>query len=529
MTMLPRLPGLRRPLTGDPRSRAPWTARRKVVVTVTAVVVAAAASYGGWSLKTYLDNVAATCANDGPTVVTHESANDPECVGITDGSYKFVPGDRLMADVESAIETEDAWVLRQHRAYATVAYLLPISPSGGGVFPATTAAEQLAGVYAAQHWANRNNVEGENPLIQVLIASAGTQAAGWKTAAQDIENDVGSRRLVAVGGIAVSLKTTIAEVNALATNPNQPIPVFAGTLTSDAFDNIQNMVRVTPSNAQEVSAALAFIKPKAATAFLVQDINQSDSYNTTIDQEFRSGFPDKTHRLDAIESYDTTGETSPQDPVAEAAANRIGQMPSDICDAGASVVLFAGRARDLATLIGDLAHRPCLGLPITILTGDDAINLPITSAVGEGLKSNVTLDFAGAASPREWSDPAASSVGPGTFSAGQRGFAQFRSAFTSAAATGVTDDDGNAMLGYDDLLTAISAIRLAGIQPSPGGVATELSALQRSRTVDGASGPISFSADYHNPARQGSNPVGKVIPILRLQPDGALTFVHLEP
>lgn len=527
MTMVPRLPRLRRPPIEERRRRAPMSVYRKVVITISAIIVAAALSYGGWYLKALYDSRAATCANSGLTLVTHESARNPECVGVTDGSYNFVPGNQSMASAGNAIMAENDWVRQQGRPYVTVAYLLPISPGGGGVFPARTAVEQLAGVYAAQHWANRNNVQGKAPLIQVLIASAGTQAAGWPTAVRYIENDRQSQHLVAVAGIAVSLDRTLAEVKRLT---RDGIPVFAGTLTSDDFDNIQGMVRMTPSNAQEIGAALSFIKPQAASAFLIQDTNRSDSYNTTIDGEFRSGrsgFKDKTHRLDAIESYDTTGETGAHDSVAEAAANRIGQMPSDICDAKSGVVLFAGRGRDLATLVGDLASRPCLGLPITILTGDDAINMPVTKDVSQGLKSNVTLDFAGAANPGEWQHPADSSVSPEAFSAGQRGFAQFESAFASASSIGVTDASGNAMLGYDDLIATISAIRLAGVQPSPRGVTSELSALQGSRTVEGASGPISFSADYT--AGHGSNPVGKVIPVLRIQPDGALTFVHLEP
>lgn len=509
--------------------RAPWTTYRKTVVTVTAVIVAAALSYGGWSLDEFLASTAATCVNGGLTVVTHESARDSECVGITDGAFNFVPSSRQMAKAGNEIKREDAWVRGQHRAYATVAYLLPISAGGGGIFPAKTTAEQLAGVYAAQHWANQHNVEGTAPLIQVLIANAGTQAAGWPTAVRDIEKDVRPQHLVAVGGIGLSLSSTMAEVRKLA---RDGFPVFAGTLTSDAFDNIQNMVRVTPSNAQYVSAIQSFAQSeKFSRPFLIQDTDQSDGYAATLVHEFRSDFQKSGQKFVAIESYDTTGEVSPGDSVAEAAANRISQMSSDICASHADVVLFGGRGRDLATLVAALAGRPCRTTPITVVTGDDGANMPVTAAVSSGLRSNVSLDFAGDASPAQWAHSAdAPNVSKTVFSAGRQGFSQYeQAARTANAAIGVTDNDGYSMITYDNMLVAISAIRLAGVQPSPSDVAMELSALEGSRAVDGATGPMSFSADYQSPAHQGSNPVAKVIPILRVEPGGAITFVQLEP
>jgi hypothetical protein len=76
--------------------------------------------------------------------------------------------------------------------------------------------------------------------------------------------------------------------------------------------------------------------------------------------------------------------------------------------------------------------------------------------------------------------------------------------------------------------TSVSAIRLTGqAQPPPYAVAGALGALQGAHTVLGASGPLSFVADYRTSAT-GSNPVDKAIPILRLAPDGASSFVALK-
>ena len=59
-------------------------------------------------------------------------------------------------------------------------------------------------------------------------------------------------------------------------------------------------------------------------------------------------------------------------------------------------------------------------------------------------------------------------------------------------------------------------------------MAQELNAIQGSRAVLGASGPIQFSAVYQGRGAQGSNPVGKVIPILQLPPSGVPQFLALE-
>jgi hypothetical protein len=449
--------------------------------------------------------------NSGPTVVVRAGG---ECVGVTDGSYLFDP---TLKNVDSAILKEDQSVRSSGKSYETVAYLLPIS-STGGVELLGNVEEQLEGAYAAQYYANRRNVQGTRPLIQLLIASSGTQAAEYATVNTIIEGDVASQHLVAVEGIGISLDTTLSEVKALTV---YGIPVIGSTITSDAFDNIPDLVRISPSNAQETDAALEFIKPHATTAMLIEDVNQTDSYDMTMVGEFADGFPDTTHRVIAEESYNTTNDVDPNGPVALQVANRIGQMITDICVAHPDVVLFAGRGTDLSTLIGDLGNRPCT-FPVTILTGDGPVDMPITPAVRSALADNVTLDFASEANSGEW-DSGSTEV----IQQGSQGFRQFQGVFTSQF-PGLSYNDGTAMLGYDAMLTAITVIRLAGMNATITAVSQDLNAIQGSRIVLGASGPIGLSAIYQGRNDQGSNPVGKVIPILRMLPSGTVRFVKLE-
>jgi hypothetical protein len=518
--------GLFRPMAAGRRHeikprKAKRPRRAKVLIAVTIVLAVIVVGDGGFRLVRFIEHYSETCSNSGPTVVLHANG---ECVGVTDGSFKFSPA---LNDVENKILAENQWVQGTGENYETVAYLLPVSASGRGDEPITSVAEQLEGAYTAQDYANHHNVQGTAPLIQLLIASGGTQADGYATADSILESDVGSQHLVAVAGIGISLDTTIAEVKALT---GAGIPAIGGTITSDAFDNIPNLVRVAPSNAQEVHAALEYIKPMAHTAMLIEDVNQTDSYDTTIVSEFASGFPDGTHRIITTESYNTTGDVDPNGVVAQQVANRIGQMTSDICVAHPGVVLFAGRGRELAILLSDLDNRPC-DFPVTVLTGDDVTDMQITPSVRNALSDDVTVDYAGEANLTEWDQPQSGSAYKGVplsvVQQGEQGFGQFRAAFTGHFPL-ASAEDSNAMMGYDATLASITVIRLAGVNAGTAAVIQELNAIQGSRIVLGASGPILFSAVYQGRGATGSNPVGKVIPILQLSPSGVPEFLKLE-
>jgi ABC-type branched-subunit amino acid transport system substrate-binding protein len=473
-----------------------------------AVLVIAGISWGANTIVISTD----TCDQQGVTDVIHVGPTG-ECAGITDGLFKFDPQDPELVAVENAIRQEDQHVASLGTSYVSVAYLMPISATGG-VQAIQTVTEQLEGAYAAQYYANRHDVGGTGtaPLIRLLIASDGNQSAQWRTAVDDIEHDVARQHLVAVAGLGVSLDSTMSAVLALT---GAGIPVVGSSITADNFDNVSDLVRIAPSNRDEVSAALSFIKPKARTALLIEDTNPDDSYDATLVREFATGFPDARHSIAGPENYNTSSGDG------TAIATRIGQMTTDICYFGVGVVLFAGRGRDLASLLTALADRDCRNRNVTIVTGDDVTNMPISPAVRQGLASGVTLEFAGNANPGEWSAGSGAAM-----ASGREGFARFDGNFTRLFPR-ISFDDGNAMMGYDAMLTTISAIRLTtAAAPAPVNVVQELGALQGTRTVLGASGPIVLNANYLSGF--GSNPIGKAVPILRLNSDGTTSFVQLD-
>lgn len=504
------------------------TSRRKAAISVATVIAVVAAGYGAYSLQHYLSDADATCLNAALTIVTHEGPSG-ECVGVTDGSYQFEPGNPALVTVEDKIKKQDQWVRGTGKSYVSVAYLMP---AAAGVENDSTFVGQLDGAYTAQYHANHggNNVQGTAPLIQLLIASSGVDADHYPVVDADIEHDVASQHLIGVAGIAISLVNTLHEVKDL-TGDN--IPVFGSTPTSDQFDNIPGFVRVSPSNKQEIDAVLSYIKPTDTRAFLIEDTNQSDIYDTSVSDEFQKHFPDHAHSIVATETYDSTGEASPGDRVGQQVSNRISQMSSDICISRADVVLYGGRGRDLTTLIGDLASRPCSNRPVTIVTGDDASDIPVGGGVAQGLRSGVSLYYATEVNPGEWARSTGTLIVDGTnkYDQARQGYADFTTAIKGLLSS-ATASQSDVAMGYDAMLTCISAVRLAG-ETNPAavtvrGVDDELSALQSSRPVFGASGPINLSGVYTGPGAQGSNPVGKVVPILRLSASGKVTFVELQ-
>ncbi|NUS11168.1 MAG: ABC transporter substrate-binding protein [Streptomyces sp.] len=498
----------------------PVAARR--FLAVLSVLALAAAGYGVYvPIDHWLNK---PCMRKGATTVTHQGANG-ECIGITDGAYAFDPS---LRSVETAIRKENEQVRKSYpKNYVSVVLLLPISADKGSIMSMPNALEQLQGAYSAQFYANRNNVAGLTPHIQLLIGSDGYQANSWQAAVAEIENDNG-RHIAAVTGFGLSLAGTESAIRELTAHN---IPAFGATLTSDAYSNIKGFVRASPSNVDNMAAALSYVKTDFSRAVLVEDGNAGDSYDVTLVSGFRKFSAIPGHKIVGVEPYDTTerdrdGQSADerkrhQDEVA----TRISQMTTNICSAQPAVVLFAGRGQDLGVLVHAFSNT-CLDKKIRIVSGDDVTNLPDSAQLRHDLASgHVTVDYAGVAHPDEWS------AAPGQdqknadpqqdqkYKSGQEGFRIFSATFHQLFPNGYLGD-GNAMMSYDAALTAITAARLTEQQqPLPDAVLNELGALHDAYEVRGASGPIDFTANYQT-SHTGSNPVGKPIPIIRLTAQG---------
>ena len=488
------------------------------------VAVVAAAAFAVYHKAESVAGAQANCMVRGATVVQHEGPN-AECVGITDGAFPFDPA---LNGVEQEIMNENQKITSAHPAdYVSIVMLLPISPVSGSVMSITNVLEQLRGAYAAQYYANRNDLGGAGvtPYIQLLVGNDGYQADQWQGAVGIIENAVSSEHVAAVAGLGVSLDTTRSAALSLT---GDGIPVFGATITSDDFNNIKDLVRVAPSNSSAVPVAVSYVKARYSRAVIVEDQNTGDIYDSTLVTGLEK-FADAGHQFVGREPYDTTQRDQAQSTAAEQAAeavvqDRLSLMPSDICVAeqsGPAVVLFAGRGSDLAQLITYLKDRPCTNVPITIMSGDDVTNMLIDPGVRAGLSSGVTLDYVGIASPDEWNQGTGAAI-----AAGRKGFQVFKQGFDSLF-PGSSLTDGNSMMAYDAVLTGGSAIRLTKQQqPQPYAVDGMLGALQGAHTVLGSSGPIAFEATYTT-SNDASNPVDKPVPVLQIGPNGDTQFLAL--
>ncbi|CAG7641026.1 ABC transporter substrate-binding protein [Actinacidiphila bryophytorum] len=492
----------------------PVGARR--LLAVVCVLALAAVGYGVYVPVDHLLNK--PCMRKGATAVVHHGSNG-ECVGITDGSYVFHP---TLRDAEEAIRKENRDVLDHHATnYVSVVLMLPISADKGSILSMPNALEQLQGAFTAQHYANRNNVEGITPYVQLLIGSDGYQANAWQSAVSTIVGDH-SRHIAAVTGFGLSLAGTESAIKELTAHS---IPAFGATLTSDNYDNIKGFVRASPSNVDNMAAALSYVESDYKRAVLVEDGNADDSYDVTLVSGFRKFSAIPGHRIVGVEPYDTSERDRDGQSAEERrrhqteVATRISQMTTNICAAQPAVVLFAGRGQDLGVLVHAFSNT-CLDKQIRIVSGDDVTNLPDSEQLRQDLRGHVTVDYAGVAHPGEWSDSAGHDQAHAAAAAeGAQGFRIFDTAFHQLFPRGYLGD-GNAMMAYDATLTATAAIRLTEQQqPQPDAVVNELGALQGAHKVLGASGPIQFTANYQT-SRTGSNPVAKPIPIIRLTPQG---------
>jgi hypothetical protein len=519
------MPTNRRPARSARRWFSRLTARAKAAVLALCLVVLAAAGFGVYQGATTVFGPHPDCLARGANVLRHEGPN-AECVGITDGSFKFDPA---LTGIENQILHENQTITGAHPTdYVSVVMLLPISAASGSILSITNVLEQLRGAYTAQNAMNTTDLggNGRTPYIQLLIGNDGYQADQWQGTVGIIENAVASAHVVAVAGIGVSLDTTQSAVlNLTAHN----IPVFGATITSDSFDNIKDLVRVAPSNSTEVTVALSYIKALYTKAIIVEDQNTGDTYDSTLVTGFEK-FADATHHFVDTAPYDTTQRDQAQSASAEQLAEQsvqaqIAQMPGNICvaeDSGPAAVLFAGRGSDLAQLVTDLADRPCATTPITIISGDDVTNMPFSSAVAQGLASGVTVDYVGVANPDEWNQGTGAAI-----ATDRSAFDVFEQSF-SKLFPGGSLTDGNTMMAYDAVLTAVSAIRLTKQnQPQPYAVADMLGSLQAHDTVLGASGPISFDANYSD-STFASNPFNKPVPVLQLEQNGDARFLKLD-
>ncbi|ARQ69625.1 ABC transporter substrate-binding protein [Streptomyces marincola] len=429
-----------------------------------------------------------------------------QCVGVTDGGHVF---HERLSGVSGLIERENARVVREAAdggtPYATIVYLMSLSPGAGDSNTIETVKHEIEGAYTAQHRANHESVAGGSPHIRLLLGHVGDTEEQRRHTLDHIVSRRDAERVVAVVGLGTSLTSTEETVRTLT---DADIPSFGAVLTSDSLANEPGLVRVAPPNADQAAAAVQFLSEgryRDARVLIIQDVNEDDQYTRTLAREFAERFP-------AARVVD--GEPFEYDSSRTDIATYFSIQSANLCLRDPDVIYYAGRSRDLPDLLAPLTNRQCNDEPLTVLSGDDssqATQQERFDEVRNALRTgNIELVYTGLAHPGMW-EAAPEFFDADAVAAFAPGGAHSER-FPSSSLT-----DGQAIMGHDVVRTAVRAVRTAG---GGGNVASSdvfqmLTSLNGANAVPGASGWISL--------RNDGSPEAKAIPVIRVDRDGHLT------
>ncbi|MFJ9829185.1 ABC transporter substrate-binding protein [Streptomyces sp. NPDC101160] len=486
-----------------------YTPRQKLVAALIAlVVVGVPLGYGIKSVTTPEDR---SCA---PGVARPQDSD--ECVGVATAGDGYAFGLPDLAEIAGRIGAENATLKPDE--YATVAVLLPYTSTDPGM--RVKVLHETQGAYARQYRANHES-NSETPKIRLVLANSGKNNAHWQSVVEQLKAMTDApHRLRVVTGIATSSDPIRGTVAALT---GAGIAVVGTTITADdiadgpgaAHDRYPGLARVSPTNNDEAKALAHFGKVNAGKALLVQDTRNGDHYTDTLKSAFAASLKGAP--------YEPQLFTSPADPTDEGnTANTFRQITHLICDTRAETVFFAGRHTQLRQFINALGARGCAERSFTVLTGDEGSYLGADKLLDrQALKNRLTVRYASLAHPDAWL-PAPGRPVPAT-GGSTVAYQTFVTDIARASAKPVALADGQAIVAYDAMATAVHAIRQAtpdnAAHPDLADVRTQWPQVKGSLRVEGAGGWICLD-NY-------GNPYNKAVPIVQLAQDGSQRFVAI--
>lgn len=436
---------------------------------------------------------------------------EDQCIGVTDGGGTL-SGD--LADVLGKIKKENDLVEKDPDA-VSVAYLMPLPKSSDDELT-TVIRNELKGAYVAQFQGNHTQtLAGNKPPIRLLVANSGDESSHGQQVVSDLLDKVnGPQRLVAV---VVTGRTKVGLIDAIDALRLQGVPVVTSRLANDRLTNLPpathmkgGLARTAPTTSDEAAAAAAYLKLRASSALIVRDTNPNDPALQSLDESFRQTFQDNTHKLlEPAENYNSG---------LDGFSSTMRGMLLNICQQKPDAVFFAGRSVGLAAFVQELPRRPCQDLQVNIVAPGDAVEFANMTARGnqpirDGLSKKASVKYTAQAHPKSWDKSPESFL--------QAATEQFKLNFNTQF-PGETFEDGTAIIGYDAIVTTITAIRgSAGtINDKPDLVTQEFNRMHGKGAVAGASGWISL--DNHGIS------VNKAVVILEVKPDGTQEFVELS-
>ncbi|GAA0449953.1 ABC transporter substrate-binding protein [Streptomyces olivaceiscleroticus] len=445
-----------------------------------------------------------------------EAAGSTRCVGLTDGSYAFTDD---LRNVYGLIEKENRRVTaeaaeRDGRPYVSIVYLLGMKPGKGDSNTTESVRHEVEGAYTAQYEVNHGRGHGQTPQIKLLLGDTGDQKAQRDFTLDRIKARRGPDRIVAAAGLGTSLTGTNAMISKL---NDLDIAAFGSVITADELEKNDGLVRVAAPNADEAAAAVQFLTKKHGKdkVLIVQDANKNDLYTKTLASRFAALLP--KNRLAAPEpmQYDSSK--------SQLATYFNNQMPN-LCLDPPGVVYFAGRGRDLPDFLAPLANRRCKSArEITVLSGDDASQAAQAEGFGDVKQAlrngNIRLLFTGLAHPGAWAKA------PQAFDKNAIVPFQEGGTFTRTFKDD-TLDDGQAIMGYDAVLTAVTTIRKSVHLENSHQEIERDAVLQMLRTINGANA-VPGASGWISLQNNGS-PERKAIPIIEIDSAGTTRSISVS-
>ncbi|WP_344259748.1 hypothetical protein [Streptomyces sodiiphilus] len=472
-----------------------------------------------------------------------------ECIGVTDGSPAFVPGEKSGLEqqfraIQALIKAENDSVAASGEEAVTVALLTSLTPVDGGPLSPQQTLRSMQGAYVAQKRANdpAGGMGDAQPKVRLHLANTGSRQTQWQPVAEELASmkDAGAPLVATVGG-GVSTRITEDAFRALA---DEKIPMFAAVASADGLNRsgrtgggadregrIEGLVRITPSNTDFVLALKDYVKERGdlENAILLFDESEPDLHVATLTEAFRKHMAEE---IGGTPDQPFSGSTGTDD----AKSHPFSPLVRSICRTEADMVLFSGRTADLEKFLVQLTDRPCKETrQFAVLFAETG---PALSADEEKTLGNagITMVYASSYDPGWRADAREGEPVP-------VGFADFHRAFVehlgeedlSALESGDTErgqgskapdaevyaalSNGYAVAHHDAVMAAVQAIRLSNEDNDGGDISAERVIqvqfnLNIDNVVEGAGGSLEFRPD------RNGDPTGKLVPVIELPPAG---------
>jgi hypothetical protein len=428
-----------------------------------------------------------------------------ECVGVSDGSYRFVLGDATidgdLGRLEDLIAEQNASIGKAR--HVTIAYALPMPWNGLGTLTTISVLHQLAGAWAAQSAANA----GPAPLkVRLLIANFGHDGVGWQQVLTGLTTADDPADVVV--GLGQSIRNTYQLAGGLA---NAGRPMVGAMITADDLNGhtFPNLYRIGPTNTQQIAAAIAYLQgafeesalDRVNGVYVIASGTPQDNYVVNLTKAFKQSVP---HAV-----------TLTYDGQAPGWSQALDTFAASMCGAHPSAVYVAARAAQLQYFVEQVGAHCDSRMPLTVLSGDDAAALVNSTDVAFTRplrESALTMVYTAIGYP-----------GASTGSRPPR-LTELRGRLDPVnIATDLTD--GSAMSAFDAVELAVGAATfvISALPPgtSGGNLFNGFAQFNRANPFCGATGPVALVTD--DGPRRG-DAFEKPIPVLRLLPGKATSL-----